>query len=199
MRAAIVGLLFSSMAACTPTQRVAAGAGIAGVGAATTYGALTSLLPSCRRRGDPYRGCGDDSKAMSPDVVAPLAFGGLSAVVLGGLIMATGVRPSAPPPAVARDLAPPPVKPDTLDASEAVAMAVARLLVTGIDGDSKRQRLQRLDDTQSSFHLQGRRAELTNLRVRTAADQTWRSIDACYQYEERWRLLSLGNVTSCSR
>jgi hypothetical protein len=70
-------------------------------------------------------------------------------------------------------------------------MAVARLLIAGINRNSRPAKLLGVDDTQTNLHVEGRHAELWDLRIRTASHKTWRTVGACYEYENEWRVTSL--------
>jgi hypothetical protein len=93
----------------------------------------------------------------------------------------------------------PPENPAALDETQAVAMAVAHLAVTVVNGKATPARLLGVDDTQSSLEVEGRHAELWNLRVRTASDETWRTVGACFEYENEWQLTWLGTTPRCAR
>jgi hypothetical protein len=70
-----------------------------------------------------------------------------------------------------------------------------------VDGKTKPTRLLGFDDTQSQFRVEGRHAELWNLRVHTAADESWLTLHACFEYEleHEWWLTSLGTTPGCPR
>jgi hypothetical protein len=200
MRSGTLTLLFMLAAGCTPAQRTAAGIGIGGTGVAVTYGALASMIPSCQKRSFSNNVCTEYTKALPHEVGFPLAFGGVGAVVLGGMIVATaGKGHRRPRPHDTAPPEPPPAEPVALYSTQAVAMAVARLVITGKDRSESPALLGGVDDTQSSLNVQGRRAELRNLRIRTAKDPTWRMVDACYEYRKEWRLTSFETTASCSR
>ena len=166
----------------------------------TTYVALASMVPSCRQYREPDRVCVEHSDPTQPNVGFPVAFGGLGAVVLGGLIVVTAVEHSELPRAGTPAMPVPPEEPAPLDETDAFGMAVAQLALTGIDCDAKPpRRLLSVDDTQSSLHVQGRRAELWNLRVRTASDETWLTVGARYEYKNVWQLMWLGTTLGCAR
>jgi hypothetical protein len=103
-----------------------------------------------------------------------------------------------------------PEKPAALDETEAVGMAVARLVLRGappvrrgrgveadINVTFRPAKLLGVDQTQSRLHVEGRHAELWNLRVRTSTGV--RTVGACYAYENKWRLTSLGTTPACPR
>ncbi len=112
-----------------------------------------------------------------------------------------------PPPATPTPA--PPGNPTKLDETDAVAMAVALLVLRGAppvrrwgvgagsNSNSRPAKLLGVDDTQTNLYLEGAHAELWNLRIRTASDQTWRTVGACYEYENGWRLTSLGTTLGC--
>jgi hypothetical protein len=178
------------------------------VGAVTALGAIESTVPHCMRTRDPgelgaRQGRADDSclqysKPVSRKVAVPIAFGGVGAVLLGGLLVVTAVRSDLPrlsPP----DPVVPPQRLTPLEPTDAVGMALAQLVVEGIDGDGKPSKLLDVDDTDITLSGQGTRAELGNLRVQTAADGSWRALSACYEYESEWRLVALGTGPACAR
>jgi hypothetical protein len=137
------------------------------------------------------------SDPLPPKVGFPLAFGGLSLVVLGGLVLATASEQCEQPPNEPPTVPAPPDRPTVLDGSDAVGMAIAQLVLVGLDNDAKPPELLGVDDAQVVVRTTGRRAELSNLRIRTAADESWRSIAACYEYVYEWELTSVGTVAGC--
>jgi hypothetical protein len=191
-------LLLVTVAGCSPAQRVAVGGGIAAVGLGVTYVALESMAGSCSQPRGPDGVCpASSSKPTSPSVAVPGVLAGLGVAVLGVVIMAGDVEHSQPPPTAKLADPAPPENPAALDQSEAVGMAVARMVLAGINGNSKPAKLLGVDDAHSSLRVEGRHAELWNLRVHSAADETWRTVGACYEYENEWRLTSLGTTLGC--
>lgn len=134
---------------------------------------------------------------LPPKVGLPLMFGGLGTAVVGGLILATASEKPEEPPTGIPALPTPPGEPAVLDRTEAVGMAVAQLVLVGRDGDVKPSELLGVDDTQVRVRSEGRHAELWNLRIRTAANQTWHVVGACYEYGHEWQLTSLGSTLAC--
>ncbi len=196
MRAATLSLVLITLPACSPAQRVAAGAGIGGAGLVTSYAALASMVPSCRQqRGNNV--CVEYDEPTPPSVAAPVAFAGLGAVALGSLLVAKGVNRRQPPPSKTYIAVVLPPQPTPLDTSEAVGMAIAHLVVTGIDGDGKPSKLLDVDDALITLNVEGTEAELANLRVHTAPDGEWRMLTACYEFERAWRLTALGTNPVC--
>ena len=90
-----------------------------------------------------------------------------------------------------------PDEPTILDGTDAVGMAIAQLVLVGLNSDAKPSKLLGVDDAQVRVHAKGRHAELWNLRIRTVANETWRSVGACYEYEHEWRLTSLRATPGC--
>jgi hypothetical protein len=202
MRTTVFGLLLLSSVACSPTQRATVGTTVGGAGALTTFVALESMVPSCRAHTEPHDTRVAYSKATPPNVGFPLAFAGLGAVVLGGLLIATASEYHQQPQTDAPAPPTPITSPTRLDQREAVGMAIAHvLLAKRVDGNSKPTRLLGVDESHSQLHVAGRYAELRNLRVHTAADETWLTLDACFEYqpEHAWWLTSLGTTPGCPR
>jgi len=200
MRLAIVSLLLLTTTACSPAQQRFAGAGIATAGVAATYIALDSMVPSCRQRTEPHNVCVSHSPTIPPSVGFPIAFAGIGAVVLGGLIVATASE-TRRPPREAKPAAPtPPEQPAPLAESDAVGMALAHLMLAKrLDGNTKPAKLLAVDDTHSHLNIQGRHAQLWNLRVQNASDDDWLTLGACFEYQHEWSLTSLGATPGCAR
>ena len=78
-------------------------------------------------------------------------------------------------------------------------MAVAEYLVVGLHRNAKPATLLDIDDTQVTLRATERHAELSNLRIRAGADETWRVVGACYAYEHEWRVTSVGSTLACPR
>jgi hypothetical protein len=122
---------------------------------------------------------------------------------LGGVVMVTANErhSSTPSHTVAPEA--PPEYPSVLSETEAVGMAVARLVVAGVsggvDGHSKRLALLEVDGAQSRLSVEATHAELQNLRVQTSPDKTWLTLDVCYEYTSEWRVTSLGPNEECAR
>jgi|GEM_PF-3842044 len=185
--------------ACTPAQRATAGIGIGATGIGVTYGALASMVPSCRVHRPVDQSCVQYSDPLPPKVAFPLVFGGLSLVVLGGLVLATAGEQGEQPSNESGTVPAPPDRPTVLDESDAVGMAIAQLVLVGFDNDAKPSELLGVDDAQVIVRTRGPRAELSNLRIRTAADEAWRAVAACYEYEQEWKLTSVGTAAKCPR
>ncbi len=196
------GFLLVTAVACSPAQRMAVGGGIALAGAGLSYLALESAAGPCplSREADGECRYYQSRPTSQPDVALPVALGGVGVLVLGGVIMATAHEhsqlPRAQPPQAPAKSAQP-EKPAALDETDAVAMAVARLALASVKRNSRPAKLLGVDDTQSSLLIEGGHAELWNLRVRTASDATWRTVGACYAYQNEWRLTSLGTSLGC--
>lgn len=175
------------------------GGGIAAVGVGATSAALESMAGSCSQPRGPDGVCRSSSnKPTSASVGVPIALGGLGIAFLGVVVMAARTEQSSP--SSSRKLADPapPENAVALDKTEAVAMAVAHLLVAGIDDDARRPKPLRVDDTVTSLRCQGPHAELQNLRILTAADKTWRTLCARYEYVNEWELTSLDMSPVCT-
>lgn len=194
-----LGFLLLIATACSPAQRATAGVGLGVVGAGATYVALGAMTSSCRERSASTRACIAESQHLSPTIGFPVAFAGLGAIVLGGLILATATKPHPQPPATTTDQPSLPAPLADLDKSRAAAMAIAELLLVGLDPTKSPPPLRATDDTQATLHVTDHRAVLTNLRIRTAADKTWQTITACYEYRNEWQLKSLGKSPDCAR
>lgn len=207
-------LLLVTAAACSPAQRVAVGGGIAAAGMAVTYASIESMAGSCSQPRGPDGVC--SSSADKPTSLRggwPSVLAGVGVTVLGAAVMVEGLEQHPTPPTGTRSDPPvPPEKPVALRETEAVAMAVAHLVLhgvppvrrkggvgEGIDGSSAPAKLLGVDDAQSSLNVEGGRAELWNLRVLTAADAGWRTVGACYQYANEWRVTSLRATPGCPR
>ncbi|HVY31199.1 MAG TPA: hypothetical protein VHB79_31800 [Polyangiaceae bacterium] len=196
MRTSLLTLLFLATTACSWSQRATVGAAIGGAGLATTYLAVQSMVPGCRQDSGRDRVCVEDYKTTPPEVGFPIAFGGLGVAVLGGLIVGAGAenRPVSPPHA--DDTPAHSEEPSRLFASDAVGMVVARLMIVGIEHDKPRE-LQNVDSSQITLNVEGRHAELWNLRVHTV-DGTGLTLGACYEYDGEWRMTALG-TSPCVR
>ena len=136
---------------------------------------------------------------LPPRVGFPVAFAGLGAVVVGGLIVANAGRHRKAPP---KDLPTLPTSSEevaALDEADAVGMAVAQYLLTGLHRNAKPAQLLDIDDTQITLQARERHAQLSNLRLRAGADETWRVVGACYTYEHAWHVTSVGSTLDCPR
>jgi hypothetical protein len=137
---------------------------------------------------------------LSPRVGFPLAFAGIGAVVVGGLIVATaGRQRRAPPKDAAVVSAPTAEEVAVLDETDAVGMAVAEYMLVGLHRNVKPAKLLDVDETQVILQASERHAELFNLRIRAGADETWRVVGACYEYDREWRVTSVGTTLKCPR
>ena len=171
------------------------------MGLGVTTAALESMAGPCRYSRQPDGTCADPSSprpTTTASVGVPVALGGVGIALLGAAIMATsdyrpGSAPTAAPAAPAL-----PESPVAFEASDAVAMAVAHLVVSGINSGSKRPELLGFDDTQAHLLLEGPRAELWNLRVHTASTGQWLTFSACFEYETEWRLTSISTSPGCA-
>ena len=206
VRIEILSLLVVTATACSPAQRAVVGGGMAAAGGGLTFLAVESMAGSCQQPRAPDGVCNASSnKPTPPRTALPVAFAGLGIAFLGAVVMATAdehggasssVAPGAPPPP---DAPAPPGNPVPLTEDEAVGMAVAHLVLTDIDGNSRPAKLLGVDDSQSSLQVEKQYAELSKLRIRVAADGTWRAVGACYEYESEWRLTSFRTTPGCPR
>lgn len=199
VRTGILGLLFLTAAACSPAQRTAAGVGVGLVGAGVTYGAIELMTPSCNGHGERSQGCTQHPEALSPKVGFPLMFGGIGVAVLGGLILATAGERRVSPPRQNPPIDAPPEEIAVLNETEAIGMAVAEYMLVGLYRNAKPAKLLDVDETQVRLEANARHAELWNLRLRAGADETWRVVGACYEYEHEWRVTSVGTTLKCPR
>ena len=85
-----------------------------------------------------------------------------------------------------------------LDPTEAVGMAIAHLVLVGMAGFDKPPMLTGVDDKRSHLDIHGQYAELSNLRVQTTSSQSWLTLNACYEFDTEWRLISLSTIRGCS-
>lgn len=197
MRQALLSVLLVTMTgACSPAGRTAAGATVAGAGALVTAAAVAGMAGLCATD-EQGRPCQND-RPTSPNVGIPVAAGGLGMVVLGGMILAGGKgsgNSDLPRPESFTEPAPP-EKPTPLTETDALGMAVAWLMLAGIDG--RQIKLLGVDSKQSHLEVEGAQAELWNLRVHTAADQDWLRVGACYEFDGEWKVTSLG-AGPCAR
>ncbi|HEX2872225.1 MAG TPA: hypothetical protein VHP33_13230 [Polyangiaceae bacterium] len=199
MRTALFALLFLTAAACSPAQRRAAGVGVGLVGAGVTYGAIEWMVPRCNGRNEQGQGCVQHPEPLPPEVGIPVVFGGIGVVVLGGLIVATAGQHHARSPKDTSAAPAPPEEVAVLDEGEAVGMAVAEYMLVGLHRNAKPSKLLDVDETQVIVHANERHAELFNLRIRAGADETWRVLGACYEYEHAWRVTAVGTTLECPR
>lgn len=191
MRTAMLGLLLSTTAACTPAGRTAVGGTVAGAGVLVTAAAVAGMAGLCPTTAEhPERR--DCDKPTSPSVGLPIAAGGIGMAVLGGMIMAGSSRTSTNdvPRAESFTEPAPPAQPTLLAETDAVGMAVAWLMLAGIDG--RKIKLLGVESKQSHLDVDGAHAELWNLRVHTAADSDWLRVGACYEFDGEWKVTSLG-------
>lgn len=86
-----------------------------------------------------------------------------------------------------------------LDETDAVGMAVAEYMLVGLHRNVKPAKLLDVDETQVILQASERHAELFNLRIRAGADETWRVVGACYEYDREWRVTSVGTTLKCPR
>jgi hypothetical protein len=173
--------------------------GVGLVGAGVTYGAVELMTPSCNGHSELSQGCTQHPEALSPKVGFPLVFGGIGVAVLGGLILATAGERRVSPPRERPAVDAPPKDVAVLDDTEAVGMAVAEYMLTGLHRNAKPSKLVEVDETQVTLEGNERYAELFNLRIRAGADETWRVVGACYQYDREWRVISVGTTLDCPR
>lgn len=178
---------------------------IGAVGLGIAYSALAAMVPSCsdpplpaagQQPSGPQQTC-EDPRGLSPKIGVPLALGGVGTALVGGVLLATASGQSEEQLTGIPAAPAPPDEPTVLDGTEAVGMAIAQLVLVGLDSDVKPSTLLGVDDTQVKVRSEGRRAELWNLRIRTAADETWRVVAACYEYKHDWQLVSLGTTLGC--
>lgn len=198
MRVGILRLWLLTAVACSPAQRAIVGGVIGTAGLGVAGSSIDSMVfPSCRLRDDQHHDyCVEYNATLSPKEGLPLLAGGLGVALLGGVLLVTAL-PSEPPPTKTPIVPASPDRPVVLNETDAVGMAVAQLVLVGLDSESKPSRLLGVDQTQVRIIAKDRRAELWNLRIRTVADETWRSVGACYEYEHEWRLKSLGTTSGC--
>lgn len=190
-------LLLVTAAACSPAQRMAVGGTIAAVGVGVTSVSLESMAGSCSQpRGQDGVCPASASKPAPPSVALPGVLLGLGVAILGGVVMFARDEAAGPPLTEPLAAAAPPETPAALDGNEAVSMAVARLVLVGIKRHSTPVKVRGVDDTRSNLRVDGSHAELWNLRVQTA-DETWLTVGACYEFEDEWRVTSLGTSVGC--
>lgn len=179
-----------------------AGGGIAVAGVGVTSAALDSMTecPQNRRGVQP---CPRRYNSTPPGVAMPVAAAGFGIAFLGAVVMSQrGERRPRAPTAAVEHPAPPVVSARSapeLDQASAVGMAIARLSLIGITLHRKPTKLLSVDDTHVSLYVSARRAELSDLWVRTTSDSEWRSVRACYERGEQWRLVRLGTTPGCLR
>jgi hypothetical protein len=195
VRTKIVICAFVATAACAPAQRTAVGAGMAGAGLLVSSAAIESMAEPCREYGEQHT-CLDPRKAHASEGIA-VVLSGLGVAVVGGAILASAHETSPLRPAFSSETDPRPETPTSLDKSDAIGMALAQLVLVGIDGNRKPGKLLEVDDTRSTLTTVGRHAELSKLRVRVASDGSWLTLAACYEYENDWQVSSLGTTTAC--
>lgn len=197
METEIFSLLLLTAVACSPAQRATVGGVMGTAGLGVAGGSIDSMIfPSCRFRDEEHHDCVEYDDPLSPKVGLPLLAGGLGVALLGGVLLVTAM-PRERPPTETPAIPALPDKPTILDETDAVGMAVAHLVLVGLVGDAKPSKLLGVDDAQVRVRANDRRAELWNLRVRTVADGTWRSVGACYEYEHEWQLMSLRTTPGC--
>jgi hypothetical protein len=198
VRKAISTLLLLTTLACSSTQQEVVGGGITALGLATTYVAVQSMA-GCSEPTQLGQAC-DPAKLTAPSSGVPVALGGVGVALLGGVIMATARRSTAP----RASSVPAPVSPDeplpALGETEAVGMVLARLVLSGVEGMPRPTRLVAVDSAHISFQVEDGHAELWNLRVQAAADGAWVTLGACYDYDDEhgWVVTSLGRSPGCA-
>jgi hypothetical protein len=197
MRVGILSLLLLTSVACSPAQRATAGAVMGGVGLEVAGGSIDSMMfPACLEYQEPYHSCVWRDEPLSPKVGLPLLAGGLGVALTGGVLLVSAL-PRDRPPTQTPTMPAPPDEPTVLDETDAVGMAIAHLVLVGLESDAKPSKLLGVDDAQVRLRADDRHAELWNLRIRTVADETWRSVGACYEYEHEWQLTSLRTTPEC--
>jgi len=166
-----------------------------GAGLSVAGGSFNSMIfPSCLAYQEPHHTCVRWNEPLSPKVGLPLMIGGLGVALIGGALLVSAQPKERPPtPSVPA----PPDEPTTLDRTDAVGMALAHLVLVGLEGDAKPSKLAGVDDAQVTLRASDKHAELWDLRIRRAPDETWRSVSACYEYEHEWRLVSLRTTPGC--
>jgi hypothetical protein len=168
-----------------------------GVGLSVAGGSFDSMIfPSCLEYQEPHHTCVWRDEPLSPKVGLPIFVGGLGVALMGGVLLVSAL-PRERPPTQTSTVAAPPDRPNTLDRTDAVGMAVAHLVLVGLEGDAQPSKLSGVDDAQLRVRANDKHAELWDLRIRTVADGTWRSVGACYEYEHEWRLTSLRTTPGC--
>lgn len=198
VRTGILSVLLLTEVACSPAQRATVGGAIGAAGLAVAGDSIESMvIPSCRLREGEHHACVEYYDPLPGKVGVPLVLMGIGVAMVGGAILATSVEPAGEPPKAKPTMPALPDEPTTFDETEAVGMAVAQLVSVGLDTDAKPSRLLGVDDAQVTVHAKDRHAELWNLRIRTVADESWRPVGACYEYEHEWRLTSLRATPGC--
>jgi len=196
MRAGFLSLLLLATAACSPAQRGAVGGAIGSGGLAVAGVAMDSMMTSsCRLRREGI--CIEYNDPLPPKMGFPLVCIGLGVASVGALILATSGEPVREPPKQAPPTPAPTDEPRTLGRTDAAGMALAHLVLVGLEGDAQPSKLSGVDDAQVSVRANDKHAELWDLRIRTVTDGSWRSVGACYEYEQEWRLTSLGTTPGC--
>lgn len=182
-----LALALLSSSACSPAQRRATGATIAALGLVTTYVTVSSAAQCSDRRGpNGYRDCQLQPKPLSDDVAAPVALGGLGAVIVGGVLVASGLGPDRPKP-TAPIVVPVEERQELLDVNTASGLALARLVIGSVD--TKHEPRAILDVAhRGHLHVRGRYAELSGLQVRRAPSATLETLTVCLEYRSSWRV-----------
>lgn len=197
MRARILSVLLMTSVACSPAQRATAGGLMGTAGLGVVGGSIDAMMfPSCLEYQEPHHTCVWRDEPLSPKVGLPIFVGGLGVALMGGVLLVSAL-PRERPPTQTPTVPAPPMSPITLDRTDAVGMALAHLVLVGLEGDAKPSKLSGVDDAQVTVRANDKHAELWNLRIRTVADGTWRSVGACYEYEHEWQLTSLRTTPGC--
>lgn len=199
VRNQLLALLLLTATACSPAQRAAAGVGMGVVGAGVTYGAIEWMVPRCTGRSEQGQGCVQHPEPLPPEIGFPAVLGGIGVVVMGGLILATAGEHHGRPSKDVRATTAPSEEVVALDQTEAVGMAVAEYMLTGLHRNAKPSKLLDVDETQVTLQANERHAELWNLRIRAGSDESWRVVGACYEYEHAWRVTAVGSTLKCPR
>jgi len=188
-RLPLLALAFAllSPSACSPAQRRATGATIAALGLVTTYVTVSSAERCTDQRGpNGYRDCRYEPKPLSDDVAAPVALGGLGAVIVGGVLVASGLGPSKPK-AAPRVAVRSEERQEPLDADTASGLALARLVLGSVDANHEPRAILEVAN-RGHVHVQGRFAELSDLQLRRAPSGTLETLTVCLEYREIWRV-----------
>jgi len=183
----VLTLALLPSSACSPAQRRATGATIAALGLVTTYVTVSSAERCTDRHGpNGYRDCQFEPKPLSDDVAAPVALGGLGAVIVGGVLVASGLgsQKPKPPPAV---VVPVEEHRELLDADTASGLALARLVVGSVDAKHEPRAILDVSNP-GQLRVHGRYAELSGLQVRRAPSGTVETLTVCLEYRTSWRV-----------
>ena len=204
-------------AGCTPATRQKVGLGIVGVGAVTTLVATGLLAPCLGESTDLAGPCvdGAHTAVSNSKTGVPLLVGGLSLVIVGGMVFAGNVASHASPAAPVAAAATPtpelqpaaPVKlmhtlpantqgaaPSPLDVKTACALA-QRYLGGPVFSASGALVGFRVVSCRGPVQVARDKAELVDVYLRTTSSTEEEQVNVCFEHGAVWSVASAGTAS----